>query len=92
MGIERKASGSAMLEAKNNLVKDLLELETTISTLDGKLKDAKGNLSDSNMQQAEALIANFKSILNEMQKGLEANTERLEKAGKMGQNVERSLM
>lgn len=92
MAIESKVSGSAMIEAKNNLVKDLLDLENTISILDGKVKDAKNNLSDNIMREADELITNFKSILNEMQKGVEDKAIKLEKAGKMGQKIERSLM
>ena len=92
MAIEGKVSGSAMIEAKNNLVKDLVELESTINNLDSKVKESKGNLSDNNMREAETLINNFKNILNEMKKGMEELSTKLEKAGKMGQKVERGLM
>lgn len=92
MAIEGKVSGSAMIEAKNNLVRDLVELESTINNLDSKVKESKGNLSDNNMREAETLINNFKNILNEMKKGMEELSTKLEKAGKMGQKVERGLM
>ena len=91
MGIERKMSGTGMIDAGQNLLKDLGDLANVVNSLDSKVKDAKNNLSDNNMRNAESLITDFKKILDEMKKGMEDLSEKLKKVGKKGQHIERGL-
>jgi molecular chaperone DnaK (HSP70) len=91
MDIERKMSGTGMIDAGQNLLKDLGDLANVVNSLDSKVKDAKNNLSDNNMRNAESLITDFKKILDEMKKGMEDLSEKLKKVGKRGQHIERSL-
>lgn len=91
MDIERKMSGTGMIDAGQNLLKDLGDLANVVNSLDSKVKDAKNNLSDNNMRNAESLITDFKKILDEMKKGMEDLSEKLKKVGKKGQHIERSL-
>lgn len=91
MAIESKVSGSGMIDTGTNLIQDIEQLASAINNLDSKLKDAKNNLSDNIMREAEGLIVSFKNILNEMKKGTEELTAKLIKAGKKGQHIERGL-
>ena len=44
MDIERKMSGTGMIDAGQNLLKDLGDLANVVNSLDSKVKDAKNML------------------------------------------------